>query len=118
MLISLHDRIEMIRDVEELPVILSELEESVGHIESSKYVKIRAKAIPFLANTTLASGTTSASEQLLAAKALAQQHLDTHHITLDDLEELGDIMSEMLRKQQEVEVRTYPFFLLPSLPCH
>lgn len=53
---------------------------------------------------------TSTSEQLVAAKALAQQHLDTHHITLDDLEELSDIMSEMLRKQQEVEV-------LPVLFC-
>lgn len=35
---SLHVRIDMTRDVEELPVILSELEESMGHIESSQCV--------------------------------------------------------------------------------
>lgn len=57
---------------------------------------------------------TSTSEQLVAAKALAQQHLDTHHITLDDLEELSDIMSEMLRKQQEIEVHPCPFLSPPS----
>lgn len=44
------------------------------------------------------------SEQLLAAKQAAQQHLDTHQRTLYDLDELGEIMSEMLERQQAVEV--------------
>lgn len=52
MLIRCTSRIEMIRDVEELPVILSELEESVGHIESSKYVLLCAKAAFFLSIKT------------------------------------------------------------------
>lgn len=96
-------RKDMIRDVEELPAILSELEESMGHIESSQYV---LRSLVFLYGSSTHH---SASEQFTAARALAQQHLGTHHVTLDDLEELGDIMSVMLRKQQEVEVCPCPF---------
>lgn len=44
------------------------------------------------------------SEELLAAKSLMHQHLETHRTILNDLEELGDIMSEMLQREQEVEV--------------
>jgi autophagy-related protein 17 len=44
------------------------------------------------------------SEQLLADKDTAQKHLDAHANTLDDLDELGEIMEEMLTRQQIVEV--------------
>ena len=39
------------------------------------------------------------------AKTAAQEQLDASRSILDDLDELGDIMSDMLQKQQEVEVR-------------
>jgi hypothetical protein len=44
------------------------------------------------------------SEQLLAGKHAIQQQLDTHPSTLDDLDELGEIMTEMLHRQETVEV--------------
>ena len=44
------------------------------------------------------------SEQLLTRKNAMQQQLDTHPRTLDDLDELGDIMTEMLHRQETVEV--------------
>jgi len=44
------------------------------------------------------------SEELLGYKRLSQQHLDSHYTTLHDLEELGDIMSEILEQQQRTEV--------------
>ncbi|GBE87793.1 autophagy protein Apg17-domain-containing protein [Sparassis latifolia] len=68
----------MNRDTEELPAIISELEDGVSSIEASH-------------------------EQLLTAKRTAEQHLDTHRKTLDDLDELGDIMTEMLERQEAVE---------------
>ena len=43
------------------------------------------------------------SEQLLAGKNAIQQQLDTHPSTLDDLDELGEIMTEMLHRQEIVE---------------
>ena len=45
------------------------------------------------------------SDQLLAAKADAQERLDIHRSTLTDLDELGKIMTDMLEHQQAVEVR-------------
>jgi len=39
------------------------------------------------------------------AKTAAQDQLDASHSTLEDLDVLGDIMSDMLQKQQDVEVR-------------
>ena len=39
------------------------------------------------------------------AKTAAQEQLVASRSILDDLDELGDIMSDMLQKQQEVEVR-------------
>jgi autophagy-related protein 17 len=44
------------------------------------------------------------SEQLLNAKEVAQQQLDAQRGTLDDLDELGEIMTEMLQRQESVEV--------------
>ncbi|OBZ72535.1 Autophagy-related protein 17 [Grifola frondosa] len=71
----------MNRDTEELPVIVTELEESMASINASH-------------------------EQLTVAKRLAQEHLDTHRRTLDDLDELGDIMYEMLERQEAVETES------------
>ncbi|KAI0714454.1 autophagy protein Apg17-domain-containing protein [Cerioporus squamosus] len=68
----------MTQDAEALPVIISELESSMQSIEGFH-------------------------EQLLAAKTAAQEHLQVHRRTLTDLDELGDIMSEMLERQQNVE---------------
>lgn len=49
--------------------------------------------------------TLECSEKLVLAKSAAQEQLDASRGTLDDLDELGDIMSDMLQKQQDVEVR-------------
>lgn len=45
------------------------------------------------------------SEKLVLAKTAAQDQLDASRIKLEDLDELGEIMSDMLQKQQDVEVR-------------
>ncbi|KAI0058213.1 hypothetical protein BV25DRAFT_1919577 [Artomyces pyxidatus] len=71
---------EMVRDTEELPAIISELEDACTSIERSH-------------------------ESLVEAKRVAREYLAKHHTTLDDLEELGEIMSEMLQRQQEVEAQ-------------
>ncbi|RPD61104.1 hypothetical protein L226DRAFT_486215 [Lentinus tigrinus ALCF2SS1-7] len=68
----------MNQDAEALPVIISELESSMKTIEGFH-------------------------EQLLTAKTAAQEHLEVHRRTLTDLDELGDIMTEMLERQQSVE---------------
>ena len=54
------------------------------------------------------------SEELLTAKAIAQAHLEVHQNTITDLDELGDIMTEMLDRQQVAEVRllAYPMVRL------
>ncbi|OCH95414.1 hypothetical protein OBBRIDRAFT_720633 [Obba rivulosa] len=72
---------EMNRDTEELPAIIAELEESIATIEASH-------------------------TQLLQSKKTAQQHLDTHRQTLDDLDELGEIMTEIMERQQDVETES------------
>ncbi|KAA1467537.1 hypothetical protein DENSPDRAFT_251101 [Dentipellis sp. KUC8613] len=72
------DLLEMNRDTEELPAIISELEESCAMIERNQ-------------------------DELLGAKRISQEKLQVLHTTLDDLEELGDIMGEMLEQQQSVE---------------
>lgn len=69
---------EMNRDTEELPAILSEMEERLVSIDA-------------------------AHTKLVATKRTAQQNLDAHRRILDDLDELGEIMSEMLERQQAVE---------------
>ncbi|KIM84999.1 hypothetical protein PILCRDRAFT_67316 [Piloderma croceum F 1598] len=76
---SEEDLQDMNRDTNELPSIMAELEESIFSIESSH-------------------------EQLLAGKNEIQQQLGTHPSTLDDLDELGEIMTEMLRRQETVEL--------------
>ncbi|KAH9945266.1 autophagy protein Apg17-domain-containing protein [Epithele typhae] len=65
-------------DADALPVIVGELEGSLRSIEVYH-------------------------EQLLDAKATSEGHLEGHRNTLSDLDELGDIMSEMLERQQAVE---------------
>ncbi|EGN98873.1 hypothetical protein SERLA73DRAFT_168466 [Serpula lacrymans var. lacrymans S7.3] len=74
---SEEDLQDMNRDTNELPSIMSELEESMKSIEATH-------------------------EQLLSAKALGEQQREVHRTTLDDLDELGEIMSEMLQRQQDV----------------
>ncbi|KAI1797380.1 autophagy protein Apg17-domain-containing protein [Ganoderma leucocontextum] len=65
-------------DAEALPIIIAELEEGVKSIDGYH-------------------------EQLLVAKAATQEQLEVHRRTLTDLDELGDIMTEMLERQQTVE---------------
>ncbi|KAI9461690.1 autophagy protein Apg17-domain-containing protein [Lactarius psammicola] len=69
---------EMMRDAEELPVILAELEDAWTVVERSH-------------------------GELLSAKLSSQQYLQNHRSTLEDLEELGGIMDDMLRRQDEIE---------------
>jgi autophagy-related protein 17 len=69
---------DMNRDTEELPSIMAELEEQALSIEDTH-------------------------QQLVKAKTAAQERLTTQSITLDNLDELGEIMSDMLQKQQDVE---------------
>ncbi|EMD34082.1 hypothetical protein CERSUDRAFT_107843 [Gelatoporia subvermispora B] len=72
---------DMNRDTDELPAIIAELEESILSIEAT-------------------------NNQLLGVKKAAQQQLETHRQTLDDLDELGEIMTEMLERQQDVEAES------------
>ncbi|EPQ54057.1 hypothetical protein GLOTRDRAFT_77963 [Gloeophyllum trabeum ATCC 11539] len=69
---------EMNRDTEELPAIITELEDNVSSIERL-------------------------NEQLQRAKAAAQEHVSLHRSTLDDLEELGEVMTDMLQHQDQVQ---------------
>jgi autophagy-related protein 17 len=39
----------------------------------------------------------------MSVKDTSQKHLDDHHCTLDDLDELGEIMTDMLSRQATVE---------------
>ncbi|KAF8896239.1 autophagy-related protein 17 [Infundibulicybe gibba] len=77
---SEEDLQDMNRDTEELPSIMAELEESATLIESHH-------------------------EQLITAQHTNQTHLQNLQTTLNELEELGDIMSEMLQTQEEVETK-------------
>lgn len=45
------------------------------------------------------------SERLLAAQDTSQKELDHLNTVLDDLDQLGDIMGEILQNQESVEVR-------------
>ncbi|KAI0049771.1 hypothetical protein FA95DRAFT_1604088 [Auriscalpium vulgare] len=69
---------DMVRDTDELPLIMSELEESCESMEKSH-------------------------DELVAAKTTNEDYLRNHRTTLDDLDELGDIMGEMLQRQEEIE---------------
>ncbi|KAI9061011.1 hypothetical protein FKP32DRAFT_1654906 [Trametes sanguinea] len=68
-------------DADALPDIILELEGGVHTIEASR-------------------------DELLAAKSDAQEHLDTHRRILTDLDELGEIMTDMLNRQHTVEVES------------
>ncbi|RDB26201.1 Autophagy-related protein 17 [Hypsizygus marmoreus] len=74
---DLHD---MNRDTDELPSIMAELEESADTIEMHH-------------------------EKLQAAEQMSRSQLGLLTHTLDDLDELGDIMVEMLQTQDDVEAK-------------
>ena len=88
---------EMMRDAEELPVILSELEDAGRAMERSLYVIAYSPMALNELDLVL-------SEELLSAKQTSKQYLQKHRSTLEDLEELGGIMEDMLRRQDEIEV--------------
>ncbi|TFY83282.1 hypothetical protein EWM64_g718 [Hericium alpestre] len=69
---------DMQRDTNELPAIVSELDESCAAIERRR-------------------------DELLSAKHEAEHSLEILCTTLDNLDELGDIMGEMLEQQQRAE---------------
>ncbi|KXN91701.1 Autophagy-related protein 17 [Leucoagaricus sp. SymC.cos] len=77
---SEEDLQQMHRDVEELPAILSEIEES-GRAIDGHHEFLLSTQESLIGNLVILSG------------------------VLDDLEELGDIMGEMLQNQEEVEVK-------------
>lgn len=85
------------RDAEELPVILSELEDAWKVVERSLYVIVHL-------SIALNDPDLDRSEELLSAKQLSLQYLQKHRSNLEDLEKLGDIMDDMLRRQDEIEV--------------
>ncbi|KDQ59057.1 hypothetical protein JAAARDRAFT_127658 [Jaapia argillacea MUCL 33604] len=85
------DFLEMNRDTEELPAIISELEEDYASIEGLY-------------------------ERLTKAKTIVQEQVNGHRQTLDDLDELGEIMGAMLHRQQLVESETQT--RLPPLQIH
>jgi autophagy-related protein 17 len=84
----------MNRDTEELPVIIGELDDAYGSIDAGQCVTILSHFALHLSHT---------SEKLQAAKRDAVEQLQAQHEVLDDLEELGTIMGEMLQKQTEIE---------------
>jgi autophagy-related protein 17 len=55
------------------------------------------------------------SAQLLAAREGARLQVESQRGTLDDLDELGDIMAEMLQRQETVEVWSLCSMFLPKL---
>lgn len=76
--LSKEDLREMYRDTDELPAIMAELDDNVNLIQASH-------------------------DKLITAKDAVQEQLNTSSRILDNLDELGEIMSDMLEKQQEIE---------------
>ncbi|KIM68433.1 hypothetical protein SCLCIDRAFT_1209247 [Scleroderma citrinum Foug A] len=76
--LSKEDLQEMYRDTNELPAIMAELDDNVNLIQE-------------------------AHDKLIMAKDAVQEQLNTSSRILDNLDELGEIMSDMLEKQQEIE---------------
>jgi len=72
---------DMNRDAEELPKIIQEIEEDIASVHALY-------------------------TQLVDAKSSSQVRLDEYKKILDDLDELGDIMAEMLAQQEEIEDET------------
>lgn len=50
------------------------------------------------------------SDKLITTKDAVQEQLNTSSRILDNLDELGEIMSDMLEKQQEIEVSYMSIF--------
>ncbi|TDL25651.1 hypothetical protein BD410DRAFT_784690 [Rickenella mellea] len=76
---------DMNRDTEELPAIIAELEEDMSLIESRH-------------------------EQIESARRTSQGCLDKQREDLDQLDDLGDLISVMLEQQQDVETESQPHF--------
>ncbi|KAI9000558.1 autophagy protein Apg17-domain-containing protein [Trametes punicea] len=68
-------------DADALPGIISELQEGIHTIQAYR-------------------------DELLAAKTAAQDNLEIHRRILTDLDELGDIMTDMLERQHTVETES------------
>ena len=98
----------MDRDTDELPAIITDLEKSMASIDSSQYSHLTSLC-KSSANDAICS------DELLAAQHAAQEQLDSHRTTLDDLDELGDILTEMLERQQAVEVRLPTLSHVPAV---
>jgi hypothetical protein len=45
------------------------------------------------------------SERMSSAKVTFETQLKAHETSLDDLEELGEIMTEIFSRQEEIEVK-------------
>ncbi|KZT18844.1 hypothetical protein NEOLEDRAFT_1189403 [Neolentinus lepideus HHB14362 ss-1] len=83
---------KMNRNTEELPCIIAELENNVSTIERSH-------------------------EQLQRVKATSQEHFSYHRGILDDFDELGEIMADMLLHQEKIEVSHISFSVRLSPHC-
>ena len=88
--------LEMNRDTDELPSIISDIEDDVTCIKSDQYVVYTFITV---------SHTEMLSEQLQAAKAKALVRLETLSEILSHLEKLESHMMDMLDRQVAVEVR-------------
>jgi autophagy-related protein 17 len=94
----------MNRDTNELPLIMAELEESADTIDIQQYVLTHVVVL-FCVDAIFVN---LSSEKLRTSQELSQSHLSLLSHTLDDLDELGEIMTEMLQTQEDVEVRYTP----------
>jgi autophagy-related protein 17 len=88
----------MDRDTDELPSIMNELEDCLFSINATKCV-IRGTHVLSLNLTRPVC-----SELLVNSQEEAKKNLAHLHTILDDLDELGEIMTEMLQTQEAVEV--------------
>lgn len=91
---------EMHRDTDELPAIIADLEKNIASIRTSQYV-----CYLFVHTRVNRPVSVFLSEQLQSAKRVAQEQLGLHRTVLGDLDSLGDIITDMLDDQQNVEVR-------------
>ncbi|KAI3615059.1 kinase activator [Moniliophthora roreri] len=87
---------QMNRDTDELPSIMKELEESLLSVAAIQSV---FEALP----RRTSEHTFLCSESLSSKRTEDQRHLQQLSGTLDDLDELGDIMGEMLNDQEAIE---------------
>ncbi|KAG6900219.1 hypothetical protein C0993_001288 [Termitomyces sp. T159_Od127] len=91
-------RLAMNRDTKELPSIMAELDESSDAIDECQYGLTSWFSCIWIL-------TVLKSNKLVAAKGTYQTHLSLLSHTLNDLDELGEIMPEMLQAQEDVEAK-------------